>query len=94
MSAERLNLLWGITMARSLVQSGQCRNVLVIGAECISRALDFADPLTAILFADGAGAVVVGKKDDGEETGFLGPSVLKTEYADDTTGRPSLESVK
>jgi len=76
--------LWGITMGRSLVQSGQCRNVLVIGAECITRAVDFADPLTAILFGDGAGAVVIGRKDDGEETGFLGQSVLKTEYANDT----------
>ena len=76
--------LWGITYGRSLVQSGQCRNVLVIGAECITRAMDFTDPLTSILFGDAAGAVLIGRKDDGEETGFVGHSVLRTEYSDET----------
>ncbi len=75
--------LWGLTIGRSLVQSGQSRNVLVIGTECMSRVVDWSDPVTAILFSDGAGAVVIGRKDDGEETGFVGQSVLKTEY---TTG--------
>lgn len=75
--------LWGITYARSLVQSGQCRNVLVIGTECMTRATDFTDPLTAILFADAAGAAVVGRKLDDADTGFLGKSVLRTEYSAD-----------
>ncbi len=73
--------LWGLTYGRSLVQSGQCRNVLVIGVECITRAMDFSDPLTAILFGDAAGAVVIGRKDAAEATGFIGKSILKTEYA-------------
>ena len=75
--------LWGLTIARSLVQSGQCRNVLVIGTECMTRVVNWSDPLTCVLFSDGAGAAVVGRKDDGEETGFIGQSVLKTEYAQD-----------
>ncbi len=74
--------LLGVTLGRSLVQSGQCRNVLVIGCECMSRVVDWSDPITAILFADAAGAVVIGKKDDGEDTGFIGNSVQYTDYAD------------
>jgi len=81
--------LWGITYAVSLVRSGQCRNVLVIGTECITRAMDFTDPLTAILFADAAGAVVVGRKSDGADTGFLGHGVLKTEYSADAISMPN-----
>jgi len=81
MNAACAGTVWGVTIARSLVQSGQYRNVLVVGSECISRATDLNDPLTAILFADAAGAVVVGRKHDGAETGFYGKSVLKFEYA-------------
>lgn len=80
MTAACAGSLYGMTIARSLVQSGQCRNVLVIGSECISRVTDLADPMTAILFADAAGAMVVGRKSDGEATGFLGTSVLGSEY--------------
>lgn len=75
--------LWGMTIARSLVQSGQCRNVLVIGSETLTRVTNLDDPITAILFGDAAGAVVIGRKDDGEDTGFLGPSVHKTRYGAD-----------
>lgn len=83
MTAACAGTVWGLTIARSLVQSGQYRNVLVVGAECVSRATNLGDPLTAILFSDAAGAMVVGRKSDGAETGFYGRSVLKTEYAPD-----------
>jgi 3-oxoacyl-[acyl-carrier-protein] synthase-3 len=83
MTAACAGSVWGLTLGRSLVQSGQYRNVLVVGAECISRATNLSDPLTAILFSDACGAVVIGRKSDGEETGFYGKSVLKSEYAPD-----------
>jgi 3-oxoacyl-[acyl-carrier-protein] synthase-3 len=38
------------------------------------------DPVTAILFGDAAGAMVVGRKTDGEDTGFLGNAILRSEY--------------
>ncbi len=81
MNAACAGTVWGVTLARSLVQSGQFGNVLVVGSECISRATDLNDPLTAILFADAAGAVIVGRKADGAATGFYGKSVLKFEWA-------------
>jgi 3-oxoacyl-[acyl-carrier-protein] synthase III len=83
MTAACAGMVFAFTLARSLVQAGQYRNVLVIGSECCSRVTDFDDPVTAILFGDAAGAVVVGRKDDGEDTGFLGRSVLRTEYTAD-----------
>jgi 3-oxoacyl-[acyl-carrier-protein] synthase-3 len=81
MTAACAGSVWGVTLARSLVQSGQFRNVLVVGSECVSRATDLYDPLTAVLFADAAGALVVGRKSDGEATGFYGKSVLRFEWA-------------
>jgi 3-oxoacyl-[acyl-carrier-protein] synthase III len=46
--------------------------VLVIGAEVLTRMIDYGDPKTAALFGDGAGAVVVGADGDGD----IGPIVL------------------
>jgi 3-oxoacyl-[acyl-carrier-protein] synthase III len=58
--------------ATAWIESGRARNVLVIGAEILTRFLDRDDPRTAPLFADGAGALVVSL--DG--AGAIGPFVL------------------
>jgi 3-oxoacyl-[acyl-carrier-protein] synthase-3 len=50
--------------ADSYVRSGMARNVLVIGAELLTRFVDYSDRSTCILFGDGAGAVVVERIDD------------------------------
>jgi len=64
----------GMGLAYGMLASGVYRRVLVVGAETISPTLDFRDPLTAILFADGAGAVVMGRVDGGVG-GFLPPDL-------------------
>ena len=46
-------------VAKGLISSGTVQNVLVIGAETLSRLLNFKDRTTCVLFGDGAGAVVV-----------------------------------
>src|SRR6266545_1792136 len=46
-------------VARGMISSGTVQNALVIGAECLSRLLNFKDRTTCVLFGDGAGAVVV-----------------------------------
>ena len=57
----------GISMARGLIESGQCKHVLVVGTQIISRtSLDWDDRRTAPIFGDGAGAVVVSPSPDGE----------------------------
>jgi 3-oxoacyl-[acyl-carrier-protein] synthase-3 len=50
----------GVALASDLVRGGTARNVLVVGAEKLSDFTDQHDRSTAFLFADGAGAVVVG----------------------------------
>ncbi|MRZ29980.1 beta-ketoacyl-ACP synthase 3, partial [Paeniclostridium sordellii] len=52
--------IYGITVAKQFIESDTYKHVLVIGAEALSRILDYEDRSTAILFGDGAGAVVMG----------------------------------
>jgi len=54
----------GLAIAQGLLQSGMMRRILVTGSETISPTVDFSDPLTAILFGDGAGAAVLGRVKD------------------------------
>jgi 3-oxoacyl-[acyl-carrier-protein] synthase-3 len=49
----------GLTIGAALIESGRAQNVLVIGAEIISRHVDYDDRSTAGLFGDGAGAVLL-----------------------------------
>ena len=62
--------IYGLTTAASLVKSGAHKNVLVIGADTMSRILDYTDRATCILFGDGAGAMLVERGETDE--GFLG----------------------
>jgi 3-oxoacyl-[acyl-carrier-protein] synthase-3 len=63
---------YGIGTAADLVRGGSARHVLVIGAEKLSDWMDWTDRSTAIIFADGAGAAVVGPAPDAESVG-IGP---------------------
>ena len=60
--------LYGLGIADKFVASGQANRALVIGAEILSRILDFEDRSTAVLFGDGAGAAVLAAS---EEAGIL-----------------------
>lgn len=53
---------WGyaLSQAYAMVQTGMARKVLAIGAEALSKILDWDDRSTAVLFGDGAGAAVIG----------------------------------
>lgn len=61
----------GISMASDFVRAGSARHVLVIGVERLTDILDLTDRGTAFIFADGAGAAVVGPSD----TPGIGPVV-------------------
>ena len=63
---------YGLAVAADLVRGGTVRNVLVIGAEKLSDWLDWDDRSTCIIFADGAGAAVVGVAPDAASVG-VGP---------------------
>ena len=69
--------VYAYATADSFIRSGMYRNVLVIGAELLTRFLDFHDRNTCILFGDGAGAIVVSASD--EEGGGLEGMELTTD---------------
>lgn len=51
--------LYALSVADSMIRSGAARRAIVIGAETMSRLLDWEDRTTCVLFGDGAGAVVL-----------------------------------
>lgn len=59
LEAACTGFLYGLTIAESFVKTGYYKNVLVIGAETLSKIVDFSDRNTCVLFGDGAGAAVV-----------------------------------
>lgn len=63
--------LYGLTTAAHLIQAGTHRKVLVVGADTMSRIIDYTDRSTCILFGDGAGAFLV-EAGDGGDYGFVG----------------------
>jgi 3-oxoacyl-[acyl-carrier-protein] synthase-3 len=63
-------LLYGLTTGCQLIASGSQERVLVIGADTMSRIVDYRDRATCVLFGDGAGAMLL-EPADGEEAGLL-----------------------
>lgn len=68
-SAACSGFIYAIDIADSMIRSGRHDNVLVIGAEVLSKSVDWSDRSTAVLFGDGAGAAVI--KADENEKGIL-----------------------
>ena len=62
--------IYGLTTAAHLVTAGSHKKVLVIGADTMSRVIDYTDRSTCILFGDGAGAMLVEPTEEGE-IGFI-----------------------
>ena len=60
------SFLYGLSAATSMIQSGVVRNAVVIGVELISRYLDWSNRNVAVLFGDGAAAVVLQASDNDE----------------------------
>ncbi len=60
--------MYALSIADKYVRCGEAKRALVVGAETLSRITDWSDRSTAVLFADGAGAVVL---EPGSEPGVL-----------------------
>ncbi|MDO4776372.1 MAG: beta-ketoacyl-ACP synthase III [Cardiobacteriaceae bacterium] len=56
--------VYALSIADNFIKSGQCKRALVVGAEIFSNILDWQDRTTAILFGDGAGAVILEASDE------------------------------
>jgi 3-oxoacyl-[acyl-carrier-protein] synthase-3 len=76
-SAACAGFCYGISLAADMVRGGSARHVLVVGVEKLSDFTDPDDRSTAFIFADGAGAVVIGPSD----TPAIGPTVWGSDGA-------------
>lgn len=74
--------IYALSIAKQFIETEAYKNVLVIGAEVLSRVLDYNDRGTCILFGDGAGAVVVSNVDEG--------GILSTYLGSDGKGKDVL----
>jgi 3-oxoacyl-[acyl-carrier-protein] synthase-3 len=79
MAAACTGFVYALSVADQYIKSGMYKNVLVIGADALSKACEPTDRSTIILFGDGAGAVVLGAS---EEPGILSTHI----YADGKFG--------
>jgi 3-oxoacyl-[acyl-carrier-protein] synthase-3 len=75
MNAACAGFCYAVANASDAVRTGTARNVLVIGAEKLSQWVDWTDRSTCIIFADGAGAAVVGPVADPADQPGIGPVV-------------------
>lgn len=68
------SFVYGLEIASKLVGSNGIRKVLVLGAEVLSRFLNWEDRTTCVLFGDGAGAAIIGESEDdtGIQASYLG----------------------
>ena len=69
LSAGCTGFMYAVAQGYGMVAAGLARRALVIGGDVLSRILDWSDRSTAVLFGDGAGAVVIERVSEG---GFLG----------------------
>ena len=58
--------LYGLTMVESMIKTGQIKYALVIGAEVLTKYVDYTDRSTCVIFGDGAGAAVIGPVPEGK----------------------------
>jgi 3-oxoacyl-[acyl-carrier-protein] synthase-3 len=82
LSAGCTGFMYAIAQAYGMLAGGLARKALVVGGDVLSRILDWTDRRTAVLFGDGAGAVVMERVSEG---GFLG-----FELGADGSGGPQL----
>jgi 3-oxoacyl-[acyl-carrier-protein] synthase-3 len=69
LSAGCTGFVYAIAQAHAMLAAGLARRALVVGADVLSKILDWTDRSTVVLFGDGAGAVVMERVEQG---GFLG----------------------
>ncbi|WP_428771987.1 beta-ketoacyl-ACP synthase III [Vibrio sp.] len=72
MAAACSGFVYALSVADQYIKTGHCKNILVIGADALSKTCDPNDRSTIILFGDAAGAVVVGAS---EEPGILSTTI-------------------
>ena len=68
--------IYSLQVADTFLKCGNAKNILVIGAETLSKIVDWEDRRTCVLFGDGAGAVIISASKDSR--GILATSFIQT----------------
>ncbi|QOR67561.1 ketoacyl-ACP synthase III [Cytobacillus suaedae] len=82
-SAACAGFMYGIVTGKQFIETGVYKNILVVGVEKLSKITDWNDRNTAVLFGDGAGAVIIGPVSEGK-------GILSFELGADGTGTKHL----
>lgn len=90
LTAACSGFLFAVVTASQFVHTGAYRTVLVVGADALSRWVDWEDRNTCILFGDGAGAVLIRAAEPGGAGAAQGPGLLGFELRSDGSGRSDL----
>lgn len=64
--------VFALNTAQAYIQSGMYKNILIVGAETLSKLMDWSDRSTCVLFGDGAGAAVITADEEGLFAGVMG----------------------
>jgi 3-oxoacyl-[acyl-carrier-protein] synthase-3 len=67
-SAACTGFIYLLNIAKSFIESGMKKNILIVGAEKLSSIIDYSDRTTCFLFGDGAGAAIIGTTDDDKKS--------------------------
>ncbi len=63
--------LYALSITDQMIKTGAYKNILIVGAEILSRYVDYKDRGTCILFSDGAGAAIISRAEDGDESEII-----------------------
>jgi 3-oxoacyl-[acyl-carrier-protein] synthase III len=86
LAAGCTGFIYGLETARNFVVGGGARNVLVVGAEILSRIIDWQDRNTCVLFGDGAGAALVSASADARDASGRPRGLLSSVLRADGSG--------
>lgn len=84
-NAACTGFIYAMDLADAMIRAGKHANILIVGAEALTKLTDFTDRNTCVLFGDGAGAFVLSRAEDG------GIKSVITHSEGDTEGRLKLE---
>lgn len=98
-SAACSGFVYALTLADNMIRLGEVKTAVVVGAECLSKIVDWSDRNTCVLFGDGAGAVVLRATDgngNSGDTGILSTCIFSdgrlTEFLKTTGGVSSTKT--
>ncbi|MCL2145200.1 MAG: ketoacyl-ACP synthase III [Endomicrobia bacterium] len=74
LSAACSGFIYGISIAKAFIESGVYKNILLVGAEALTKFTDWTDRNTCVLFGDGAGAMILSASEENDDvlSVFLG----------------------